>query len=888
MGKRFKWESSNNSSDFMDSTLIEGSHETGVYEPKDEDIIAVTWRLKKAGDDVLRLKSIVDGYEDEIVQRNIDMTSEVEKVSKLEIVVHAKQQRINILEEKIRKMEENGHEKKDRRKSDKINDLERKLMEMDAYCIERDNQNTILMKELQSLTNDNKDAIALCQKLESICYGFEQAWTNEKVKLRVIENELMETNSKVKFYEQELQEKKGCSLETLKGLKEEIPINPELRKKLKSEKDKEQMKIKIEKLNDNASTLDASQIVSLRKIESLQTKLREQLEEMNEKKMTIKELKDRIIREDKRSNEIFEENDKLKEKLLVRSQELDKVTKTCNNYFKVLSRLQNNDTKNRERENQLIKRLNEKQSLIIRLDDEKLQTTKEMTQKDQDISNLTLKVNKSLNNIKRIEEEGEKFKQYCKELERTESNMKGEIEQKANKLQEVFSILRDEVQTNYTLTEEKDELQRSIEKKDLEIKQMIECIEKLNPANQLENSTIKEFATTENKKDDKLTTAEEAKRVLKSDIYRLQQEQIKMMNKLERNAEIINEYKSKNDKLEKANRELEIRLKEFKDNMRKNQTPSDFEGNKKVQENEIKYLQKSHQGFPHETNKLEQNIVEDTHNTGNVLTKSKLEAHGQCSDDSRKKPEVNCTELNNDLDVMFKQLSLMKSDKERLLTINKNLEIQIENLELWSSDHKSKLIHKDQEMKKRQWSRNKVQTASEILRKKAIKVEDDHSVLKDKKCEGMTNEYKNSPGLYREKGVAMSETETTVQSEMMRDKKLKYDHQAVQRNKKSREKWIEDQESLHSKEKEQTDKFVTELNKAKDELQKLGKSVKRCLKENESWESMVTDEILQPKNTTDLSELIDTEVECKVGKLCKATADLKRRIAELIEIPSAK
>ena len=890
LGYKKGWDLLEESSNTNEKTLKREHDTDSSQEVIGQDRRIVNMKLRKITDENTRLKRALEGYKNNIIQKDINVPSEAQKVSRLEDELNAKEHMIRMLDGKIRRMEEYG----EKDKFQIIRELERKLAEKEKYCLEKDNEKIKLMKELQSLAKDNKDGIVLCKKLESICSEFENAWTNEKEKRKTTENELKETKSKVKYYEEELEKSKGCSEDIFRREDEESAINERLRNmNSKLEKDKEQMKIKIERLNNNLVALSESRAIYLDKSELLEMKIKELEEEVTEKEVQIEGMKNKMLSEEKRSNNRIEENRKLQATLLAVSEELEKITKKCDGYLREIDKLQKSEGKSREKETELLNVLQERQNFIVELENEARQVQHKMNQKDDEISRLSLEIHKSVKNMNKIEGEREKIKEYCRKLEIMESSIKSEIEQKAVKLKEVLSKLKEEVQTNYSLTEDNNELQKKIARKDKEIEKMKECIDQLSASYQFTKSKLEELETTENDKDEELRAEEEVKNVLKSDNYRLQQEQVIMTQKIERNLAITNEFKRQNDELKKAKRELEEKLRNFEDEIRRDQPELKLEGNIRIQENNnaMNSVQKSWEEMQDKIEKLEQIVekqsLELNKRSESLFTISKLELQNQEFINSRRISEERCRELNNNLNNMYTEVKILKGEKEKLLNVNGFLEKQIENLEFWLTEYTSKLAEKDLEKKKVESNKSEMlgtQTESGKWRQSVDNVQNFSSSIIKRKDNAIEQIRK-----YQDKEGAKAQAEVVLKSETNWNKKFERDFQIATGNTELDEikslenwkKWIDNRKMLYCEEKEKAVKLRNDLHKAKHGTKNESISGNQSAEGFTSRGPTMKNEVLQLKNKLHKSELADNDMEYKIARLCKVTENLHWRISEL-------
>ena len=833
-----------------------GSCERGHkdYEMIKEEQDILTRKLKKVTGENVRLKNILDGYKNERMQKEIDMASEVEKVYRLQEAVERKEERINGLEGLIKEME-NENKEKDRKRSERISELERIFAEKEQLCTDINNEKETLLQELQLLRQENQDGMKLCKQLDSICSEFENALKNEKQKAKMKEIELKEAKSK------ELEERTGSSLEALQ-LKSEEKEGTEKLQKIE-EQIIEQMKTEIEKLNNDVKAMKESKDVYAKKAEVLEQKIKNYEEDMNEKAMEIEEMNDKLIRQEKDKEEMIEENKQLKSTLLQRSQELENMTKKCEIHGQEIIRLQNNKNNSSERENEIHNEV----------ENEKSHAKEKMTKRDSGVSRTMSEVNCNLSGSNKIEGGNGEITHDYKGVKGAE--IKKEIAKKVENSEETPARPKEEGKVLQNVPEDREDQQTAILRKEIEMKEMKECIEKLNSSYKEIKLKLEKFEKIEKNYEEELRAKDESVNVLKNENLKLQQQKITIANKLERNIEVMNGYKKRNEDLEIAKRALEEKLEDFETELKKDNAKPYFEGNLYEKDNEINNLNGPWNELHRKIHDLELNLKElrgemnkqNICNTENMSKISKLEMQKQSAVDSIRLSAERCKEISHALDTIHKETMMLRNDKAMLQNIGQSLEEQIERLQNGLSEYATKTS--DQGLQREQLNLNALEELENKNASDAL-----NSMKSDKK---MLLECLSVGTFYQKQKTAATQTE--MRAENTRNGHFERGLQPVINNSQmqvdridSREKWTENQKDVYS-----NNSTAIQL---EEQLSAIKTEPFRSTL-NTDW--MMDREISKLQSQLEQIESSDRSIECKVGNLCNYTEKLKWHMSEIAQ-----
>ena len=823
------------------------------YELIKEEQDILTRKLKKVTGENVRLKNILDGYKNERMQKEIDMASEAEKVCRLQEVIDQKEERINGLEEQIKEME-NENEEKDRKRSERISELESILAGKEQLCININNEKETLLKELQLLRQENQDGMNLCKQLDSICHEFENALRNEMQKVKLKEIELNEAKSK------QLEESTGSSLEVSKMESEENEVAEKLQKM--EEEIIEQMKTEIEKLNNDVNAMKDSKDVNARKAELLEQKIKKYEEDMTEKAMKIEEMNNKLLREENNKEEMIEENKQLKSTLLQRCQELENMTKKCEIHAQDIIRLQNNKKTSNEREREICNEV----------EDEKGHAKEQMNKKDSGVSRSISEVNCNILGSNKSEGEQGKITHDYKESEEPESKKK--IAKKVDDSKETLARPKEEVEIIHNGPEDKDDQQAAIWRKDIEIKEMKECIEELNSSYKEIKLKLEKFEKMEKNYEEELRVKDESTNVLKNENLKLQQQKIAMANKLERNIEAMDGYKRRNEDLEIAKRTLEKKLEDFETKLKKDEAKPYFEGKVDEKDDELRNFKGSWNELHKKIHDLEFNFKElrgeikkeSICNTENTSKISKLERQKQSTFDAIRISAERCKEMSHALDDIYKEITMLRNDKIMLQNMSQSLEEQIERLQSGLSEYATK--PSEQKWEREQLKLNVVE---------ALEYQSDCNALNSMKSDqNMLFECLSAGTFYQKQETPV--TETQMLEEITGNGKLEHGLQPVINSSQmqvgkseSREKWKESQKDVYSNKNSTAIQFEEQLSAIKTEP----------LRSTLNVDLMMDREISKLQSQLQQIESSDRSIECKVGNLYNYTERLKWRMSEI-------
>ena len=861
----------------------------------DQEKEIATKKLEKVMQENAQLKKVMEKYQNELVQKNIQVAAVNEKLSTLQQEIDAKKALITNFERKIQKIETEGTTK-EWESTKRISEMEGKLIEKDKRIVTQEDEKTQLLQTLKSLTKENKDGINLCKKLDNMCSQFENAWKSEKEKLKETEDELMETKSKVKECEEELNECKKCSAEISKWVKEENALSEGLRNtNYNLEKDKEQMTLMVGSLKNDLNELREKYIYHKNKNESLGMHIQEQTMKIIDKERKVKHLEDGMLGEMKRITELTEKNKKLETNIVMKNEELSSLTRKCDCYYKELTRLKENEIKSKEAEKELRKSLNEKADCVLRLENEKNKVQEQILEKNEKISKLVSEVKTMKQNCHKREAEIKDIGKYCESLEQREASTKSQNKKTAIDLRESLSKLQIVRQKNQSLIEETDRLQKLITKKDVEKEHMSKSVREVNLRYQETVKKLEELRFVEQAKDEEIRVKIEDNQDLQKAKDRMHKEIMKLMQDIQNHTKCIEVYKKRSEEAETAKKSLEKELRKCGEELRKAQSEKETVNNRikeSIKENnkEKKFckdlqakVSQLEQSFEMQRVELEE---KERCRIDSISKISNLEKEKEQLINSRRISDERYREMKNHFSYIYKEYAMTKSDKERLIEVNKELERNIDRLENGMSEYKKKLLEKEIELKDVSWEIGEIQIASKNWEERANQVERERNAACDKQGRA-ENENGWLPDCCYEEDFEMEKTEALLQMEIMKNKELQHDLQSAISNIQAKEKQIESlkksaeyEKDLYSEERRKDTEIKEELEMTKNELNKVVVYAKRCFADKKLRESTMQHEIVQLKKKLNLSESNNVEMGSKVRMLQMYTEELKRDISE--------